>query len=252
MYELDASRYLREKHMSKDDFQAEIANRSSSWFHRFDFTNGVSTPGRDPSAEKLRALALPDRLDALSVLDIGAYEGYFSFQAEARGAARVVAADKFVWTSPQSDALENFRFIKDLLGSHVEEKIVAVEDLSPKTNETFDVVLFLGVLYHAPNMMMYLERVRSVTKGMAVIETIVDMLDVDVPAAAFYAPHTLNNDASNYWGPNIACVDSMLERAGFERSHFVGIWEPNIIASLRGEDTHGHLKSGRAVWHAFA
>lgn len=60
-------------------------------------------------------------------------------------------------------------------------------------------VLFLGVLYHSPDPVGYLRRVRSVTREVAVIETVVDMLDVPVPALAFYQGRTmLNGDDSNY------------------------------------------------------
>ncbi len=221
MYEFDVSARLRESGLSDDALRDQIAQRGEFWFHRFELSNGVATPGRDPSAKKLHALRLPDRLDGLSVIDIGACEGYYSFQAEARGAARVVASDHFLWTWPGANTLGNFRFMKQLLGSQVEERIVRVEDLSAESVGTFDVALFLGVLYHAPNMVQYLERLRSVTKGMAVVETLVDMLDVDHPAAAFYPPKTVNNDSSNWWGPNLPCVEGMLLRAGFSRVEFV-------------------------------
>lgn len=60
--------------------------------------------------------------------------------------------------------------------------MVAVEDLSPETvGGPFDVVLFLGVLYHAPDPLGYLRNVRRVTGDVAVIETAVDLLDVAVP-----------------------------------------------------------------------
>lgn len=251
MFEFDISRRLAEKGWSDDELRRRIAERGEFWFHRFEFSNGVATPGRDPSAEKLHALALPERLDGLSVIDIGACEGYYSFQAEARGAARVVAADHFLWTWPGANTLGNFRFVRDLLGSKAEERIVSVEELSPQTVGTFDVALFLGVLYHAPNMIHYLQQLRAVTKGMAVIETLVDMLDVDQPVAAYYPPKSVNNDASNWWGPNIACVESMLERVGFSRVKFISIWEANSMRLHRGESPHGRLRSGRAVWHAF-
>lgn len=252
MYQLDASDHLSRNGLTAEGFQAELMGRSDFWFHRFEFKDGVSTPGRDPSAQKLHALELPDRLDGLTVIDIGACEGYFSFQAEARGAARVVASDKYLWTWPSAKFLSNFRYMKKVLNSGVEERIVAVEDLSPDGVGTFDIALFLGVLYHAPNMILYLEKLRSVTKKMAVVETLVDMLDVDAPVAAFYPPNSVNNDSSNWWGPNLACVDEMLKRAGFARTRFVSMWEINTLDLQRGQGSYDNrVRSGRAVWHAF-
>src|SRR5262249_2616746 len=68
------------------------------WFHTIDLGDGVVTPGCDNSPAKVAYLGMPERLDGLSVLDIGAYDGFFSFECERRGAARVVAADHFCWT----------------------------------------------------------------------------------------------------------------------------------------------------------
>lgn len=62
------------------------------WFHTIDLGEGVVTPGDDDSPSKLRTLGLPDRLDGLSVLDVGAWDGFFSFEAERRGAARGCAS----------------------------------------------------------------------------------------------------------------------------------------------------------------
>ncbi len=252
MYQLDASQYLASKGLTPDAFRAEMAAQSDFWFHTFDFTNGVSNAGRDPSAKKLGAIAMPERLDGLSVLDIGACDGYFSFQAEARGAARVVASDHYLWTAPNSPFYGNFRYMRTILGSNVEELIIPVEEISPERVGQFDVVLFLGVLYHAPNMIAYLQRVRSVTRRMAIVETLVDLLDVPVPAAAFYPPESVNADSSNFWGPNTACVEHMLKRTGFSNTTFVSLWELNTLLMQQGKSPYdGRVRSGRGVWHAF-
>jgi tRNA (mo5U34)-methyltransferase len=116
------------------------------WFHQFTFSNGLRTPGRDPSQKKLHHLCLPASLEGKSIIDVGAYEGFFSFHCEARGAARVVAADRFVWDWPGSSALPNFQAVHRALGSRVETLHANVEELPSTTSETFDICLFLGVL----------------------------------------------------------------------------------------------------------
>jgi tRNA (mo5U34)-methyltransferase len=219
------------------------------WFHSFSFSNGLTIAGRDPSQQKLAALKLPD-LRGATVLDIGAYEGYFSFQCERLGAARVVAADSLVWQWEGSDALKHFRLVHEMLDSSVQERIVPVEELHPEVG-IFDVALFLGVLYHAPDMVGYLRRLRSVTGHVAVVETLVDNWDIDRPSAAYYARGTVNNDGSNWWGPNRPCVEDMLYRVGFNNVRFIGLWDSNTVAGLRGESTGGPVTSGRAVWHAY-
>jgi len=67
------------------------------WFHKMDLGDGIETPGIDNSPEKLKTLKMPQRLDGVTVLDIGAWDGFFSFEAERRGAKRVLATDSFCW-----------------------------------------------------------------------------------------------------------------------------------------------------------
>ena len=244
---LDISRYQHEHGLSDDDVRALLAGQTH-WFHSFEFGNGLTTPGRDPSRSKLDALDLPARLDGQSVLDVGAYDGYFSFQCEKRGAARVVAADSFIWRFERHRTA--FRLVHQLLGSVVEERDIAVEQLSPETVGTFDLVLFLGVLYHTKDMPGYLERIRSVTSGVAIVETLVDMLDVESPSARYYPP-LFPNRRTLWWGPNRACVEGMLRSAGFSRIEYKGLWAEHTVAELAGTAApEGPPTSGRAVWHA--
>jgi hypothetical protein len=118
-------------------------------------------------------------------------------------------------------------------------------------NRKFDVVLFLGVLYHAPNMIEYLRQVYSVTNTVCVLETYLDMLDIEAPAAEFYPPGILNKDASNWWGPNIAAVVNMCLRAGFANVTFINIWDLNTRSAISGGSQWGAVKSGRAVFYAY-
>jgi tRNA (mo5U34)-methyltransferase len=250
---LNVDQYLRSRNLSTEDFQ-RILDEQSHWFHRFEFTNGCVTRGHDPSAQKLAALSLPP-LDGKTVADVGAFDGYFSFQAEMLGAAGVTAIDHFVWMVEGMNARRNFELIREAIGSKVSDFTVSVETMRPENVGTFDVTLFLGVLYHAPNMAEYLHNARAITKELLIVETLVDMLDVSRPAAAYYPSGLLNNDPSNWWGPNIACVADMLKRVGFGMVEFKGLWHLNTISALRGattEEAVGQpITSGRAVFHAY-
>jgi tRNA (mo5U34)-methyltransferase len=212
------------------------------WFHTIDLGDGIVTPGCDNSSAKVAYLGLPERLDGLSVLDIGAYDGFFSFECERRGAARVVAADHFCWTYGGMATKEGFDLCKAALGSRVAEAFIPVEDISPERVGVFDVVLFLGVLYHAPDMVRYLRMVRSVCRGRVILETEVDAEDYPRPAAVFYPGNSLNNDASNFWGPNTACVEAMLREVGFRKVERVCTF--NMVR-------RGNRPFHRAVFHAF-
>jgi tRNA (mo5U34)-methyltransferase len=217
-----------------DKLKQEIAKYK--WFHTIDFGNGVVTSGVDDTPRKLKSIGLPDDLRGMTVLDIGAADGFFSFEAERRGAARVLATDLPV---PGIRGLgERFALAREALGcSKVQDLGMEVYELSIKNVGVFDVVLFLGVLYHLKHPLLALERVRSVTGRMLILETHVDMCDYQRPAAAFYPKAELNNDPSNWWGPNEAAVVGMLETAGFAD---VKVFSRNMFSR----------RTGRMVFHA--
>jgi tRNA (mo5U34)-methyltransferase len=234
---------------------------SRTWFHTIDLGDGVLTPGEKDTPSELAQLHLPD-LTGRTVLDVGAYDGFYSFEAERRGANRVVAADHWVWNWPGSDARGNFELARDVLGSSVEMAEVSVEDMSPQSlGSTFDVVLFLGVLYHAPDPMGYLKNLRSVTGEVAVIETVVDLLDVPIPAAAYYHAASMNGDASNNFGPNRLAVEAMLLDVGFSRVVAFDPWtaskdwgirtRPALSLTQRLARRLRRPRSGRMVFHAY-
>lgn len=248
--------------LTRDELAAEIATRT--WFHTFDLGDGLRTPGYDATLQKLDVIHLPEDLSGRRVLDIGAYDGFFSFECERRGALEVVAADKWSWEWPGSDGRRNFDWMREVLASSVTDRVVAVEDLSPETvGEPYDLVLFLGVLYHAPDPLGYLKRVRSVTKGTVIIETLVDLLDVDVPAAAYYPGASYNGDGSNHFGPNVAAVEGLLRDAGFGNVRRFEPWtasntwalhlngnKPRSLARRVRERLDRRPRSGRMVFHA--
>lgn len=184
---------------------------SYSWHHQIDLGNGIITPGRDRSAAKLAALELPS-LAGRSVLDVGAWDGYFSFAAERLGASRVVALDSVIW---QNVSKEPFELARQALRSNVEDVEMEVLDISPDRLGTFDVVFFLGVLYHMRDPMAALEAVASVTGQTLVLETLVDLTFTKRPAAAFYPGAYIDGDHSNWWGPNPAAVVAMIKEFGF-------------------------------------
>lgn len=216
-----------------DDLEQTVQARQ--WFHRIDLGNGVITPGMDDTPFKLPALVLPDDLSGKTVLDVGAWDGFFSFECERRGAARVVASDSYCWDGEGIQDGGGFRLAHAALNSRVERLNVSVEQLDPAIHGTFDYVLFLGVLYHARDPLGYLAKMRSLCREVMVIETWVDGLDIERPAMIFYPGATLNSDASNYFGPNEAAVIAMCKEVGFSEVEVV----------------NRHYYPNRMVFHAF-
>jgi tRNA (mo5U34)-methyltransferase len=246
--------------MDRDQLKSRVD--ALRWYHTIDLGDGVVTPGVDECVERLGRIGLPESLAGRSVLDVGAWDGFFSFEAERRGAERVVAADYYSWHGQgwgTGQGKAGFELARMARRSGVIDVDLDVLDLSPERIGTFDLVLFLGVLYHVPNPLLALERVASVTRDMLILETVVDMVGVSRPAAAFYPGRELNDDPTNWWGPNHAAVVGLLNAVGFTR---VKTLTPPpsapyraaraIYHALKGRNgLHAAFRQDRAVFHAY-
>jgi tRNA (mo5U34)-methyltransferase len=201
--------------MNADEIKTGMGN--VNWYHTIDLGHGLVTPGVDDTPARTAQLEIPADLTGKSVLDIGAWDGALSYEAERRGATRVLATDSFCWGGEGWGTKDGFDFAHAALGSKVESLEIDPMDLSPERVGTFDVVLFVGVLYHMRHPLLALERVASVTRELAIVDTHVGMVDVEKPAMIFYPNNELNDDWTNWWGPNPAAVEAMLGTVGFSR-----------------------------------
>ena len=236
------------------------------WFHSIDLGNGLVTPGYDSSPEKLKGLGIPEDLAGKTVLDIGAFDGFFSFEAERRGAARVLATDSFAWGTGDvwgdknhPGSRDGFNLARKVLGSKVEDQLIDVLDLSPEKVGTFDVVMMLGVLYHMRHPMLCLERAASVTGDQLIMETHMDFVNIRRPALAFFPGTELNKDPTNWFAPNAPAVIGMLKAVGFKRVK-VHTPAPSVFYRFaraihhrfkRGEPFFPALRQCRMVFHAW-
>ena len=194
-------------------------------------------------------MRLPD-LQGKTVLDIGAWEGFFSFEAERRGAARVVALDHFVWclhTPKQHQYVERcrqegiqpkpyeevpeiwdpvglpgksgFDIAHRVLDSRVESVVGDFMETDLDRLGTFDVVFFLGVLYHMRHPLLSLERLARLTGEVAIIET--EAIEVpgfeDHGMCEFFESDELAGDFTNWWAPNATALAKLCRAAGFSR-----------------------------------
>jgi len=187
------------------------------WFHRIDLGNGIVTPGTDNSNDKLKTIKLHEDLSGKSVLDIGAWDGFFSFEAERRGASRVVALDSFSWNNPEWGTKKGFELARTVLNSKVEDIEIEVLDISPENVGTFDIVLFLGVLYHMRHPLLALEKISKVTKELLIVESEIELIEKNRPVMVFYPGDELAGDSSNWWVPNQSGMESMLKDVGFKK-----------------------------------
>jgi tRNA (mo5U34)-methyltransferase len=233
-----------------EDLRARVAD-VGFWWHSIDLGDGVVTPGAKSSAwlsAELARLNIGD-LSGKSVLDVGAYDGYYSFAAERLGAERVVALDHWVWsvdlpawmdyrekriaagmpvepveTMPDLWRPEElpgrraFDLAHEALESSVEVVVGDLLDYDLTSLGTFDVVLYLGVLYHVRHPLLALERLAAVTEGTAIIETQAEAFRGPGrrPLCRFIEGDELNHDPSNFWTFNEAALLSMCRSAGFK------------------------------------
>jgi tRNA (mo5U34)-methyltransferase len=235
--------------MAEDAQEAQrLIEAHPHWYHQIEVAPGVVTPGVNDSQMVLDALQLPESLEGMRVLDIGARDGFFSFECERRGAAEVVAID---YLTPEETG---FPIARELVGSQVQMRQANVYDLSPEEFGSFDLVLFLGVLYHLRDPMLALDRIADVSTGRVIVETqaIDDALLVgpgqfkrladispeleSIPIMQFYPGDSLNNDPSNAWAPNQACLRAMLEESGFAVDHELRMGQRAIAFGHRTED----------------
>jgi tRNA (mo5U34)-methyltransferase len=192
------------------------------WFHSFDFGDGVVANGhKDRRTLELEAAAvLSADIAGKRCLDIGAWDGFFSFQAELRGARSVLATDHFSWSGEGWGTADGFRLARELLGSRVEDMDIDALEIAEATVGRHDVVLFLGVLYHLRNPFEGLRAAASVCDGTLVVETTLHLHHVEEAAMQFFPGSELDGDPTNWWSPNPRCVMGMLSALGFRRVDF--------------------------------
>jgi tRNA (mo5U34)-methyltransferase len=189
------------------------------WYHSIDLPDGRVIRGIqtiDQLRGRIAQYPIPADLRGKRVLDIGAWDGWFSFEMERRG-AEVVAVD--------SARQQTFFEAKKLLNSKVEYIVEDVCHLSPRDIGYFDIVLFFGVLYHLKHPLLALEKVCELTTDFACIETLVTDDPPQpgaIPMLEFYETTELAGQFDNWCGPNTACLMAFLRTAGFVNTRLLG------------------------------
>jgi len=206
--------------MTRDDRRAKDFTKDlvkKGWYHSFEFPDGTSIDGYMPLAiQKARwaRFPLPEDLRGKRVLDIGAWDGWFSFEAERRG-ADVIAIDAV----EQPTFLQVHRKLK----SKVDYRILDFYEIPDAGLGKFDIVFFLGVLYHLKHPLLALEIVCGLTTGTAIVDSFV--IDSDsfrehadlMPTMEFYELDELQNQFDCWTGPTVHCLLGMCRAAGFAR-----------------------------------
>jgi len=186
------------------------------WLHRIDLGDGEYTPG-SKDASHWSALGLPDDLSGKSLLDIGTFDGLLAFEAERRGADRVLATD--VWReSPGDDRPNNllqgkrgFELAVEYLDSDVESRRIGAGAIDPETVGTFDIVVVSGVLVYIEEPLSALRTIASVAEETVVVESLTTRRFTEDPLLKFDRPA---EDRELWWVPNVSGLAELLRTAG--------------------------------------
>lgn len=148
------------------------------WFYRFEFGGGLETTPAIPASvvgifdTRLKMLSsavdahFGGRLHDIECLDIGCHEGFYSLAMARRGVRRVVAVDA------RPENLKRAQFVAEAMGVHnIVYSLGRVETLAADQARTFELTLFLGLLYHVEDPMRCLRQVAAVTGELCVLET---------------------------------------------------------------------------------
>lgn len=188
----------------------ELVASVTDWHHRFEIVPGLVTPGSYDPSFLLGKLALPADLSGRRVLDLGPSDGYFSLELRRRG-AEVVAVDY------RPKELHGFGVMERLSGLDFDYRQANLYDVTPEEFGTFDIVLFLGLLYHLPDLLRALLTVRRVCGGQMFIESHCAMeFAQETAAARYFRESSLSRDFTNFWSPNRRCFSDILYDAGFD------------------------------------
>lgn len=217
--------------MNRDAILREI-ERLGPWFHNMDLCGVKTAPrhflGDYPSLKFARfAHAIPDDLRGKTVLDIGCNGGFYSIEMKRRGADRVVGIDS------DEMYLAQARFAAKVTNTDIEIHRMSVYEV-PALREKFDLVLFLGVLYHLRHPLLALDLIHDhAAKGEMVFQSMQRGSPKVLPLADDYpfeergvfddegfprlhfVEKQYSHDETNWWVPNRACVEAMLRSSGF-------------------------------------
>ncbi|AKF04050.1 Methyltransferase type 11 [Sandaracinus amylolyticus] len=230
------------------------------WFHNMELAGVMTAPehflGDYPRVKFAGfAHAIPDDLTGRSVLDVGCNAGFYSFEMKRRGASRVVGIDS------DDRYLAQARLAADLTGLDVEFQKRSVYEVGA-IGERFDLVIFMGVLYHLRHPLLALDLLHEHVVGdLLLFQSLqrgsdqVKDLEEDYPFVEreifddpgypkmHFVERKYSQDPTNWWIPNRACVEAMLRSTGFT---IVGHPEPEVYVCRKGRRAR---ESGEWVVH---
>jgi tRNA (mo5U34)-methyltransferase len=241
------------------------------WYHRIDLGNGIVTPGAQPV--QAAAYRLPDSLEGKRVLDVGAADGYWTFEALKRGAKEVVAIDDFSDTFGLPEEMRRtgdngwaaFDLAREALGygeDRCSRREMSIYEVAEESLGRFDLVLCYGVLEYLRHPLLGIDLLSSVCDGELRVELAIN--DDFSPylggfgrgypgnhvVMEFYPTNQYAGNPMVRWAPSMKCMLGMLYSAGFREN---GAWKlvesgaPNSVDLCRGFAVGRKVRAGETV-----
>ena len=207
-----------------------------TWYHTIDLGGGLRTPGRFDHTPYLDQYRLPESMQGLRVLDCAAFDGYWSFQFEKRGASEVYALDldnssQLDWPPRHELTQEDremkfgrgFELARERLGSKVKRVVCNLYDLKPELYGQFDVVHSGDVLLHINSPVKALQNMASVCRGYALISDVY-FPELDLMGGGMLCEYRGFRD-NTWWRMSLAALETMILDAGFARVELLNKFE---------------------------
>lgn len=218
--------------LTREQIQQRV-EELGQWFHNLDLGGVRTAPdhflGDYPQIKWQHfSAALPEDLSGKSVLDVGCNGGFYSIQMKRRGAYRVVAIDT------DEQYLAQARFAAKVSNAEIEFRNLSVYQVA-ELREQFDLVLFMGVLYHLRYPLLALDLLHEhVARDLLVAQSLLrgskksmnsppdlpfweeEVFENEEYPRLYFVEHRFANDPTNWWIPNRACFEAMLRSAGFK------------------------------------
>ena len=233
---------------------AAIAKRVKAmpyWYHRIELPGGLVTPGWAPIHPP--SYKIPQDLTGKRILDIGAWDGYWTFEALKRGASQVIAIDDFSdflgsLNDQDRPGWDTFDLCRDVLGyseDQCQHHDMSIYDLSVDTFGKFDIVFCFGVLYHLRHPLLGLDKIGEVANEVWIESAICDDYSTykggvghgygNDMVMEFYPTDQYGNNDTNWWAPTLICLGAMATAAGFTKAHMWKLTEkPDAVNVCRG------------------
>jgi tRNA (mo5U34)-methyltransferase len=203
--------------------RSSVDQEQIRWWHRINMPDGSYTPGivfhgPDGGDWPTTRFGMPENLIGKTVIDVGAWDGFFSFEAEKRGAKSVLAADCDRSEGGNWGGTKGFNYAKKKLKSKVKFRRLNIE--KPGCADgfgAFDLVLCYGVLYHLKCPLLAIENLSKLTKdgGRCLVETAISK-DTIIPSLEYRPGY--EDDPTNFFFPNREWIELAAKENGFKNT----------------------------------